>query len=334
MKDLKFIQACPDDDYYIWQVQLWLESLKELGHLEKAISLVFTPKNRPFNTKWYKLQKDYPEAEFNFYIDEHTIYKLIALYIPILRPYVLMRYFQEHPEMSEKAIFYCDSDILFTERFIVDHLLEDDICYLSNTNSYINASYFDSKAKDVIPEKLEQYNKRDILDETCKLVGISRDIAQKNNEHSGGAQYLIKGADAHFWEKVLTSCIKIRLHLQGVNKEFFENESKGFQSWCSDMWAVLWNLWAEGKETRVVDEMDFAWSSDPIYKIDEVGIFHNAGIVGETQGNIPVFYKGKYHQGLNPLNDPRLDFLYNNEETKTLCNWYYVSKLMKLKQNK
>lgn len=331
MKEIKFIQACPDDDYYLWQVQLWLESLKDIGFLKDTISLVFTPKTREFNQKWRELEKLYPEAEFHFYKDVDGISKLIPIYIPILRPYVLMKYFKEHPEMSEKAIFYCDSDVLFTENFNIEKYISNETCYVSNTLSYINASYFDSKIKDVIPEKLEQYRKRDILGEACKLVGISREIAENNNLDSGGAQYLLKNIDYKFWEKVITDCIRIRLHLQQVNKEFFENENKGFQGWCSDMWAVLWNLWLNNQMVKIVPEMDFAWSSDPISKLDKVGIFHNAGIVSRNQGAIPVFYKGEYHAGKNPFQDPYLDELYSNEDNKKLCNSFYVRKMIELR---
>lgn len=332
MKELKFIQACPDDNYYIWQTHLWLESLKEKGHINKAISLIFTPHFRENNNKWEELEKLYPEAEFFHFKGEESVSKLLGIYIPIIRPYILMKYFEIHPEMKEKAVFYCDCDILFTENFNIDKFLEDETCYVSNTLSYINASYFDSKIKDIKPDKLEEYKKRDILDECCKLTGISREIAVKNNEHSGGAQYLLKNVDADFWKKVITDCIRIRLFLQGINREFFENENKGFQSWCADMWAVLWNLWLREQETKIIPEMDFAWSSDNISKIESAPILHNAGIVSLTQGDIPVFYKGAYHQGKSPFSDPHLEEVYNNEKSKTLCNWYYVDKLIKMKQ--
>lgn len=331
MKDLKFIQACPDDIYYVWQVHLWLESLRNIGKSDKAVSLIFTPMNREFNEKWKTLEKLYPEAEFKYYKDEDNINTLLRIYIPILRPYVLMKYFKEHPEMSEKAIFYCDSDVLFTSNFNIDAYINDDVNYVSDTLSYINASYFDSKVKDVIPEKLEDYKKRDILDETCKLVGISREIAEKNNLHSGGAQYLLKNIDYKFWENVITGCIRIRLQLQQVNKEFFVSENKGFQGWCADMWSVLWNLWKKDKEVKIIPEMTFAWSSDPISKLEKVGIMHNAGIAGELQGETPVFYKGKYHTGLDPFTDPHLGVVYNNEKSKLLCNHYYVTKMIELK---
>lgn len=333
MKELQFIQACPDDDYYLWQVNLWLESLRNIGHSQLATSLIFTPKGREFNQKWKKIEALYPESEFVYYKDvENMVTKLVGIYIPVLRPYMLMKYFNSNPGIENKAIFYCDSDILFTEHFNISDYINDEVCYVSNTNSYINATYFDSKIHDVIPEKLEEYKKRDILEESASIVGISREIAEKHNLHSGGAQYLLKGITGKFWEKAIGDCIKIKVFLQTVNQQFFANESKGFQSWTSDMWAVLWNLWLEGKEVKIIPEMDFAWSSDPIYKLDLVGIFHNAGIVSQLQGEIPVFYKGIYHTGKNPFTDPHLELVYNDERSKTLCNHFYVQKMMELKQ--
>lgn len=330
-KELKFLCCQPDDDYYIWQVHLWLESLKNIGHSDKAIVLIFTPNFREMSKNWDFLKDLYPESTFYHQKDEDGISKLLGLYIPILRPYTLMKYFKKWPSLKEDAIFYCDSDILFTEKFNIDKYIDDDVNYVSNTLSYINADYFDSKVKDVLPSKLEDYKKRDILQETIGLVGLTRETAEKYNKDSGGAQYLLKNIDYKFWDAVITDCLKIRLHLQNVNKEFFESESKGFQAWCADMWAVLWNIWKTEKEAKIVSEMAFAWSSDNINSLDDKGILHNAGITGLTQGDIPVFYKGVYHQGKHPFQDPHVELVYNNEKSKTLCNHYYVSKLIELK---
>jgi hypothetical protein len=330
MKELKFVQACPDDTYYTWQVHLWLESLREIGHSDKAISLIFTPKGRKRNDKWKQIVDLYPEAEFHFYEDEDDVSKLLGIYIPILRPYVLWRHFKLHPELSDCAIFYCDSDILFTKEFSLDKFLEDDINYLSDTNSYINASYFDSKIKDVLPEKLEEYKTRDILGEVTSIIGINREIAEANNLHSGGAQYLLKNVDYQFWSKVMNDCILIRTYLQKVNREFFKNENAGFQSWCADMWAVLWNLWMREQETKVVDELAFAWAPDPIKKLETHTILHNAGITGTEMGH-PTFYKGKYHLGADPTKDPHLDVILKNEQSKKFCTWFYANKLDELR---
>ncbi len=333
MKELKFICAQPDDVYYTWQVHLWLESLRSIGHSDKAIVLIFTPSFREKSDKWQKIVDLYPEAQFAFYKDtENEVTGKLRIYIPILRPWCLMNYFKEHPEMKEKAVFYCDSDILFTEKFDISHLLNDNICYLSDTNSYINASYFDSKVRDVLPEKLEEYKKRDVLQETSSLAKISREVCEKNNLHSGGAQYLLKNIDYTFWQEMIDLTINIRVYLMNINKEFFKDENKGFQSWCADMWALLWHLWKREQETKVVPELEFAWSSDYIDKLNRTTILHNAGIVSDDMNSYPAFYKGKYHLGKDPFTDPHLQTVFENENSKKYCTHYYVSKLLELKQ--
>lgn len=329
-RDLKFVTTCPTDTYFSWQVHLWLESLKEIGHSNKAIVLLFSPLGRKINPVWEKIQALYPEAEFHTYFDDGTVNPLLGTYIPILRLYTMRKYCEEYPEISKCAVFYCDSDILFTEKFNIDHLLDDEIIYLSDTNSYINASYFDSKIKDVLPNKLEDYKKIDVLDEAAKIVGINRQICEKNNLHSGGTQYLLKNTNADFWGNLFKKCIPLLSYLRNVNKQYFANENKGYQSWTADMWLVLWELWKRGYETRIVKEMDFAWATDNIEKLKTTTIFHNAGITGEYAGNTPNFYKGKYHTGSNPMNDPHLQTVINNEESKKKCTWFYANALNEL----
>ena len=331
MKDLRFICSQPDDVYYTWQVHAWLESLKSIGHSDKAIVLVYTPSFREYNGKWEKIMELYPEAHFAFYKDEGDVSSQLGTYIPVLRPFSLMKYFQEHPEMMTKAVFYCDCDILFTDKFNIDDYINDEICYLSDTNSYINASYFDSKIKDVLPEKLEEYKTRDVLAEITSLIGINREIAEANNLKSGGAQYFLKNVDSAFWYKVMNDCIIIRKYLQHINKQFFVSEDKGFQSWCADMWAVLWNLWLRDIETKNISEMDFSWASDSIEKVEKLGMFHNAGITSRDMKTYPAFYKGLYHTGKDPFRDTHLETLLTDERAMKHGTHYYVTKLFELK---
>jgi len=330
MKDLKYVCVQPDDRYYTWQVHMWLESLKNRRESDKAIVLIFTPKDRQLNKNWKQVTDLYPEAEFHFYKDEHSVSSLLGVYIPVLRPYTLWRHWKENPSLSDKAIFYCDSDVLFTEEFDIQKYIDDDVCYLSDTQSYIGASYFDSKVKDVLPDKLEEYKTRDILAEIGSVIGISRKEAEEKDKDSGGAQYLLKNIDAAFWNKVINDCILIRSYLQKINKEFFENENKGFQSWCADMWAVLWNLWVRQKEVKVIDEMGFSWAPDPVEKLKTHPILHNAGIVATQMNEYSCFYKGKYHANGDPTKDPHLDVVLNDEKSKPHCTWYYANELKKL----
>jgi len=331
MRELKFLTIFPSDNYFSWQCHLWLESLKNIGQSNKAIVLIFTPFGRDeHRERFQKIIDLYPEVEFNFYKDDGTVTPLLGKYIPILRLYTAWKYWLDRPEMKNKAVFYCDSDILFTDKFNIDSYIEDDIIYASDTNSYINASYFDSKIRDVLPEKLEEYKTRDILDEAAKIVGINRQICEKNNLHSGGTQYLLKDIDAEYWKNLLDKCIPLKRYLEDVNKQFFISESKGFQSWTVDMWLVLWELWRRNQEVRVVKDLDFAWATDPISKIDNLGIFHNAGVSSTVMNGIPYFYKGKYHQGQDPTKDEHLDAILNNEGSKKYCTWWYANELKKL----
>lgn len=330
-REINYITCNPDDTYYTWQCHLWLENLRTLGKSNQAVVLIFVPSFREYNQKWNKIIELYPEAKFKVYKDEHNISKLLGIYIPVLRPYLLWRYWTDFPEMKDRAVLYYDNDVLLTEKFNIDDYIEDEVCYLSNTNSYINASYFDSKIKDVKPDMLDEYKKDDILAKATAIVGVTREIAERNNLHSGGAQYLLKNIPTGFWNKMINDTINIRLYLRDeVNKKYFESEDKGYQSWCSDMFSLLWGLWYIQKEVKVIKEMDFCWAPDNIDKLNTHFIYHNAGITGEFMDGIPYFYKGKYHMGSNPMIDPHLQEVINNEESRKKCTWFYASALNEL----
>lgn len=283
-RQLQIISACPNDAYFVWQLRVQLYNFRKLGYSDKYRILVWKHDNRlnneTFQDQWDQLQKDYPEAKFFFYEDTTgELHKMIQTYnyIPLLRPWLLHKHFTENPDLVNDAIFYLDSDVVFTKYLDFSPFLDDEICYLSNTRSYISAEYFDSKVKDVLPNKLELYKEIDVLDGACALVGITRKVAEDNQEGSGGAQYLLKNIDARFWEEVFLACIQIGVYLRSINRRFFENEDKGFQSWCRDMWAVLWNIWRRGMKTVCPNELEFAWATDDISKWDRVYLYHDAG---------------------------------------------------------
>lgn len=327
------ITCQPTDTYFVWQNHLYIESCLEQGFEEEQIHiLLYNPKGRAYNDKWNKLKECYPKINIFVYEDK-GVQQYLGIYIPILRPHILWQHFEAFPELQDKTIIYTDSDILWLKSLNINHLLEDDINYVSDANSYLNYSYFESKYKDVLPSKLEQVKERDFLNEVCTIVGIDKQVVIDNNLNTGGVQYILKNVNGAFWKKVEEDVLKIRVHLQQVNKEFFKDENTGIQSWCADLWAVQFNLWFFSKESKVAKELDFAWSTDSISKIDTYPILHNAGIVSETGNGYPAFYKGKYHQGSNPIEDPQLQVILNNEQSQKYCTWYYTKKLLELKNN-
>ena len=125
--------------------------------------------------------------------------------------------------------------------------------------------------------------------------------------------------------------MKMNIYLQKVNKDFFASEEKGFQSWCADMWAVLWNIWLREKQTKNIPELEFCWSSDPIEKLERTTILHNAGITGQNSMGYPAFYKGAYHTGKDPFNDTHLQSVLDHEASQKFGTHYYVTKMMELK---
>lgn len=325
------ITAQPDDQYFIWQNHLYIESCLEQGFTQDQIHiLLYKPKNRQFNNNWNNLKEIYPNINIFLYEDK-GVQQFLGVYIPILRPHILWQHFEVYPELKDKTIIYTDSDILWLDTLNINHLLLDNINYVSDASSYLNYSYFENKYKQVIPEKLEEAKSVDFLKEVCNIVGIDKKIVIDNNNNTGGVQYILKNIDADFWKKVETDVLKIRLYLQQVNKIYFKNENDGIQSWCADLWAVQFNLWYRNLETKVVKELDFAWATEPIEKLNSCTIYHNAGVTGKYMYDVPYFYKGAYHTGQNPLLDEHLQIVINNEQSKKHCTWYYTNKLLELK---
>lgn len=325
--------ANPLDKFFVWQCHLYIESCIQAGFkIENIHPLIYVPPGREEGkSEWEKLEDTYSGLKIYFYEDRGCV-KHLPIYIPVLRPHVLAQHFEAFPELENEVIIYTDCDILWTRNPEIEHLYEEDICYISDAKSYMNHSYFESKKNDVLPEKKEEYLKRDILKETCNLIGLTKFYPVYNNDNTGGVQYILKGVNAEFWKKVEKDVISIRTYLMDINRQFFESENKGIQSWCADLWAVLWNLWYFKKRVKVVNELNFAWATDSIDKIDKVNIYHNAGVVSTNNGGVNWFYKGKYHQGADPTIDPHLDVVLNDPESQKRCTWYYANKLKQLKE--
>lgn len=325
------ITAQPDDSYFLWQNHLYIESCLERGFTEDQIHiLLYKPKNRVANSSWDRLKTIYPKLNIFLY-EDLGIQQFLSTYIPVLRPHILWQHFTAFPELQYRTIIYTDSDILWTENLDIEKYFNDNINYISNASSYLNYDYLLNKINDAIPEKKEELIKLDYIQGMCDIIGLDKQIIIDNNNNTGGVQYILKNIDADFWKKVEQDVLKIRMYLLNINKQFFKNENTGIQSWCSDLWAVLWNLWLLNKEVKVVSELDFAWATEPIEKLNSCTIYHNAGVTGKYMNDVPYFYKGAYHTGQNPLLDEHLETIINNEQSKKHCTWYYTNKLLELK---
>jgi hypothetical protein len=292
--------------------------------------------------QWGELALEYPKAKFQIYEDP-SISSALKLYSASVVPYLLLRYFTDFPELEQKVIYQCDSDIIFLKKPDVEHLLQDDVCYLSDTNSYISTDYILGKVNDVSPEKKEAFKKIDVLKGMCDIVKIDKQIPIDNKEHSGGAQYLLKNMTAAMWQKIFTDSLLLKMYLSGINRRFFK-KATAYQDWTAGMWSYLYNLWYFNKTVKVVPEMDFTW---PVYKIGgDYSVLHNAGVTSSTSirtteknengenvhVDAPTFYKSIYADGRNPYDD--MDYLLkviNHPISKEYNTSVYVNYLLKYK---
>lgn len=337
MREMIFINCVPDDLYFSWQEEVFIENVRSLGYTQEIRILVFLPQDRlsaGFNPRWKVLVDRYADqnVKFWFYPDHGNLMAKVQQiqYIPLLRPYMLQLHFYQYPELYDKAIFYHDSDIVFTKYLDFTPYLEDDTCYLSDTKSYLNSDYFDSKRNDVLPHLREEYDKIDVLEATATMFGIDRATCEKNKDATGGAQYLLKNIDATFWEDVLKGCMDVRrlmfFNLGGINRTFFASENAGFQSWCADMWSVLYNLWKRNLVTKTPPEFDFAWATDGTARWEQVYMYHDAGVGG---GNESFLFNKRKQAYIDNVLTPFTDDL--SYVSPDYASSLYVKEILKVK---
>jgi hypothetical protein len=302
MKKLHIIAVQPIDLVYWWTLRVWLTNLRKYDLSQYARVLIWIPFDRirfQKHPRWGELEKDFPEAKFFYYADvENNLANFIQPYnyIPLLRPICLEKHFAQYPELSKDAIYYTDCDTVFTKDpvWLRGDWIQDDIDRMSftgvkaNNYNYQGAKYLDEKVKDVEPETLEAYKKVDVVDGLAKIFQLDRAFFESKEDNFGGVQYLLKNLDATYWRDIKNGCLHIRQYFDGavgINRRFFtsksrtakQNEDKGIQSWCADLWANQLNLWRLGRDTQTPDEMNFIWATDPIEKWDSAYIYHDAG---------------------------------------------------------
>lgn len=292
---MKYICAQPATLYYAWQIDVMLYSFRTVGIKLDDVHVVCAIHGE-INDYFDVLMKKYPGVIFSFYEDTRRD----KSYISSIRPHILKKHFSIYTDLENDTIFYHDSDIVFTRPLKLQEQTLDDVCYLSDTVSYIGYNYILSKGQDV-------------LDKMLDIVGIDENTVKDNEVDSGGAQYILKGVDKYFWYDVEKDSTRLFKEITqfSANKKRKDPSYHEIQIWCSDMWAVLWNLWKRKKQTKVIKEMDFSWATSNVAEWHMKAIYHNAGVTNSDSG---MFYKGEC---INQMPDLTLDL------DKKRCSYMY-----------
>jgi hypothetical protein len=185
-------------------------------------------------------------------------------------------FLEEYPENKNETYFYTDPDVIFTKKFKMNDLEKNNTWYVSDTKSYLNSKYIESKGVE-------------LLSEMCNIVGIDKNIVIDNDENAGGAQIIFKNTDYHFWDKVEKDSEKLFEHMINTSNKY--NPEHPIQAWTAEMWSTLWNAWLFKHETKIIKKLNFSWATDLINKWGDNNIYHNAGAVLDDN---TYFVKTKY----------------------------------------
>lgn len=295
-----YICAQPAWFYYSWQIDIMLNSFKKIG-LNDEIHIVSGFQTKIHNN-FSKLAKKYENVSFFYYPDTRENPK----YVSSIRPHLMMKHWKANPWLKDHTIFYHDCDIALTRKL---ELPNDDVCYLSDTKSYIGHDYIKSKGDDV-------------LRLMCGVANINQRTLKERQNESGGAQYVLKGIDRGYWAEVYKDAENLFEAVTRLNnkKKKADPSYHELQIWCADMWAVLWNLWKRNKKTEIIPEMEFTWANNKIEDWEKNAIFHNAGVTSEKSG---MFYKA-IHQLELPPNDLEINDKYASKKYyDLLCETLY-----------
>jgi hypothetical protein len=304
-KSLRYVCAQPASLYYAWQIEVMLNNFQSMGVNLNQVDIVCWKQNGVIPEEWSKLATGYP-ARFFFYDDTRET----KHYISSIRPNILKQHWERYPELVNDAIFYHDCDIIFSKppsEWITTDMINDDMWYGSDTRWYIAHSYIKGKGDDVIQKM-------------CEIMKMDESVIEANEMNAIGAQYLMKGIDYQFWDRVEIDSEKLFRQITDLNNVKKEENPKyhELQIWCADMWAVLWGGWRRGAHTNCHPNFEFSWGTSTKDDYFRLNIMHNAGVTNSTSG---LFYKAGYMNSL-PYNQN----IQVRENTASYEYWKWIEK--------
>lgn len=260
-----FVTTQPDSDYYIWQIQVQLTNFKKFGSEDKCIVIFGFNPTIGVNPKVYDLEKK-TRATILYYPDNRDLSS--RLYSPSIRPHLLKQlYERDYNLIIDKNFLYLDCDVIFTQYPIFSKLNTEKCVHISDTSNHIS---FD---------KIKKKNKI-LFEEMCRSVGISSYVVDKNKGSAGGIVFLFKKYnyfDYEFWNKVERDSNSVYKLMLVSNDKYSR-----FELITANKWALLWNLWLIGYDTKTSTELGVTLATDPIENWGMYNLFNNAGVTNEN----------------------------------------------------
>jgi hypothetical protein len=286
---MKFVCAQPADKFYTWQIEVMCRNFAKNGIDPRDQVILVGIKDGQIPKDWIKLKQGFPLVNFYFYENDREA----KHYAPSIYFHLLKKHFEASDQLHNQVLFLHDCDMVFIKPPHLHKYEPGRSWYLSDTNSYLNYDYIQTKGDDLYLTM-------------CKVIGIDPVIPKIMNSNSGGAQYIVKNTDAKFWAKVEADSVALFDLFIYKESDYVMKHDHDYpiQKWTAGMWSILWNAWKGGHETKVDQGLDFAWPTYRSDAIDNYSIFHNAGVINGSQG---MFYKNDFWEKLPYFADINVD---------------------------
>jgi hypothetical protein len=311
MKDIVFVTAQPDVPYFHWQIKLYVHNFIEKGINPSQIHVILGMVHGKTEPTSGGLELLDLGVNIHFYKDD----RIKKTYIPSIKPYLISQWLKNSPEYGD-CFFLHDADIIFRELPDFKTLLNDDICYLSDTIGYIGYNYIIDCCRRY-ERQHPTSEKNQLLNEMTSIIGIDTELIKTNQDSSGGGQYIIKNTDYKIWQKIYEDCTPLYKQMLNYQRRFPINPGQ-IQFWTAEMWSLLWNLWLFGYQTKITPLLDFSWATDNLEKYNAKPILHMAGVTENQKEK--KFFKGEYIN-LDPIEALRSNpthFDYIKEDSSTI----------------
>ena len=311
MKDIVFVTAQPDVPYFHWQIKLYVHNFIEKGINPSQIHVILGMVHGKTEPTSGGLELLDLGVNIHFYKDD----RIKKTYIPSIKPYLISQWLKNSPEYGD-CFFLHDADIIFRELPDFKTLLNDDICYLSDTIGYIGYNYIIDCCRRY-ERQHPTSEKNQLLNEMTSIIGIDTELIKTHQDNSGGGQYIIKNTDYTIWQKIYEDCTPLYKQMLNYQRRFPINPGQ-IQFWTAEMWSLLWNLWLFGYQTKITPLLDFSWATDNLEKYNAKPILHMAGVTENQKEK--KFFKGEYIN-LDPIEALRSNpthFDYIKEDSSTI----------------
>ena len=264
-----------------------LTNFKSVGIADNAIHVLLSvSKDQNDKTNWPETTSMFDrlkEKFSNISFFEYKDTRVMPTYIPSVIMNAVKHHFQAYPYLKNESVFLHDCDMIFTKPVDFSDLEQDNINYVSDSKGFIWSDYILEKG-------------RDLYEDMCDIVGLDYTIPINYRMNSGGSQYIFKGTDYKFWQKVESDSVALYDYFQKSEPLRVQKNSSyyGIQQFTAGMWGMLWNCWYHNLDVQITPRLDFCWGTDPIEKWSKCDIFHNSGVTYDIGINNNIFYKGAY----------------------------------------